>query len=209
MLLFVSEEEYQRHIEYQRKEALMLSVEEKKYPEYSSRSIYELLKLSRQRREASTLCALRASIKLHDIYFSSFKELKYARSDAVRVYFGSESALLSTLYKLGMENKYGFVGIALGRGGTPFLFSVGYISGSRDARGFFNHRDRGITRAYRSADYAELFGYGDPILSIDLCEHAYFDGYSFDKERYLTASLAHLRIEAVDENISLHASANK
>ena len=31
-----------------------------------------------------------------------------------------------------------------------------------------------------------------PLLAVDLCEHAYFSDYSFDKKRYLRAALSHL-----------------
>ena len=179
----------------------MLSAEEKKYPEYCSCALPELLKISHRRRELWTLCALRASLKLHEVYFSSFGEGEYPRSSAAREYFGSEAALLSHLYKLGMENKYGFVGIARGPEKAPFLFSVGYISESGDAWRFEKHCDPALKRAYRSTYHTELFERGEPVLSIDLCEHAYFDGYSFDKERYLTAALAHMRVEALDETL--------
>ena len=38
----------------------------------------------------------------------------------------------------------------------------------------------------------EHFIKGEPRLAIDLCEHAYFIEYGFDKERYLEDLLRHL-----------------
>ena len=41
-----------------------------------------------------------------------------------------------------------------------------------------------------------------PILALDLCEHAYFIDYAFDKERYLRAALAHFNLEKLDKSMS-------
>ena len=196
MLPFIGEEEFERHKEYQRREALMLSVEEKKYPKYSSLTIPGLLRMYYRMPEISRLAALRASVKLHDVYFSSFGAGEYRRSRVARDLFGSEAAMLSELYNLGATIECGYVGVALDRASSPFLFSVGYSSENRGSAARQRRTPRG---AYHALSPTDLFAVGEPILCIDLYEHAYFDGYSFDKERYLASALSHLRVDALDK----------
>ena len=198
MLPFIGEEELERHKEYQRSEALMLSVEEKKYPKYSSLTIPGLLRMSYRMPEISRLLALRASVKLHDVYFSSFGAGEYRRSRVARDLFGSETAMLSELYRLGERIECGFVGVGMSGSSTLFLFSVGYTSGHKASAISPSTKRSTKQGVYRLEYPAELFSIGDPILAVDLYEHAYFDGYSFDKERYLASALSHLRIDALD-----------
>ena len=176
----------------------MLSLEEKKYPKYAGFSIPELLRASKANPELTRLTALRASKRLHEIYFSSFGEREYVRCDAARKHFGSETRMLSELYDIAMRLECGFVGVGVNHNKTPFLFSVGYSSEGSRGRSIFAYPPTfARTKVYHRLYPAELFAIGEPVLAVDLCEHAYFDGYTFDKERYISSALATLSIDVL------------
>ncbi|MBR2930976.1 MAG: hypothetical protein IKC32_07080 [Clostridia bacterium] len=120
------------------------------------------------------LRALRYDIELHGVYFQSFGEQSYVASSAVRAAFGSESGLAYRLLSMGMAREGGFVGV-FSVGGRLGLFSAG------------------------SAE--EVYSLGTPLLAIDLCEHAYFYDYLFDKEDYLRAAIAHLDLSLIDKHL--------
>ena len=112
-------------------------------------------------------------VRLHDAYFASFSEREFQRSTFVQQVFVSENELLMMLYKAAMEATHGFVGVER-------------CSNNR-------------LRVFSCSDYLELNDEFDPTLVIDVCEHAYFYDFEFDKERYVRRALAHLSLDRIDD----------
>ena len=112
-------------------------------------------------------------VRLHDAYFASFSEREFARSPFVQRVFGSENELLMMLYKAAMKATHGFVGVEGHLNGKLCVFSC--------------------------SDYVKLNEKFNPILAIDVCEHAYFYDFGFDKERYIRRALAHLSLDRIDD----------
>lgn len=112
-------------------------------------------------------------VLLHEAYFNSFSEREFPRSACATRVFGSGNELLMALYRCAMDAVYGFVGVARGAREGMYVFSC--------------------------CDYFDMKPKLEPILAVDVCEHAYFGDFGFDKERYVKRALAHLSLDRLDE----------
>ena len=174
MLPFVSEENYAKHKAEVEKRRLRLHVLEKSCPEAPRLDAAGIMRRQRRIPDAVSMASLRADVDLHRLYFDSFSERVMIPSTAARSFFGSEAALLSSMLREGMKLAYGFVCLV------------------RDKRGVLSVR--------AASDILEMYNGAVPMLAVDLCEHAYYADYGFDKERYLKAALPHLRLNVLDTN---------
>lgn len=174
MLPFVSEENYAKHKAEVEKRRLRLHVLEKNCPEAPRLDAAGIMRRQRRIPDAVSMASLRADVDLHRLYFDSFSERVMIPSTAAKSFFGSEAALLSSMLREGMKLAYGFVCLV------------------RDKRGVLSVR--------ASSELLQLYDNAQPILAVDVCEHAYYGDYGFDKERYLKAALPHLRLNVLDTN---------
>ena len=167
---FISQTNYELHREHLRQLKLRMSIFEKSYPEIVGTSCKEILKLPIKRPERVTAAALYADILAHELYFSSFAASNTV-SPAIRKTYGSEA---NFIYQLTMAagDSSGFLFVSTDRRGAPQI-SV--------------HTDP--LSAYLSDS--------TPTLALDLCEHAYFYDYFFDKAAYLRAALARLDLSKI------------
>lgn len=164
---FLSEENLSLHKEYIRTKRLRYSIIEASFPSLSSADVGRIYRMKIPTRDKRDAIELMAEIKLHDIFFSSFTESPYARSPVVSMRYGSEANFLNTVFRAAMSGRDGFVTI--------------FCSGDDITVDFV----RECERAFRSYT---------PMLAVDVCEHAYFMDYGFDKERYLLSALPYLDI---------------
>ena len=88
-------------------------------------------------------------------------------------HYGSEASFLYGLFKLCRAQSFGFVFISLDRRKRPTVISYD------PARPI-------IPRL-------------PPILAVDLCEHASFLDYGFERERYLEGAISHLDLSKLSE----------
>lgn len=153
------------HAEHLRTLKLQMSIFEKSYPELSGKSCREILRLPLKRTEREAAAALKADILAHELYFSSFSS-PHQKSDCVRGAYGSEANFIYQLYRAA-EGEDGFLFIKPDRRGTP-IWQICHRS----------------LEGYLSA--------ATPILAVDLCEHAYFYDYGFDRLSYLKNALANI-----------------
>ena len=161
----LSEENISLHKEYVRQMRLRYSILESDLPRLRGASVFELSRLRLDKRDLKDALELLPEIVLHDIFFDSFTDKKYTRSEAVTLRYGSEANLLNELYRLSKGARYGFLVVG---------------------------RD---TRASLISDYVDAFKLGDPILAVDLIEHSYFLDYGFDRDRYVLKCLSHLNLK--------------
>ena len=159
-----SEENLALHREYVRKLRLKYSILETSLPELSGAPIETALRLRLTSVDRADVIRLLPEIELHEIFFSSLTEEKYPNSDSVVKRFGSVAAYLDMLYRLLREASHGF--LIIRQNGDCSV----------------------VTKYYRA------FCCGRPVLAIDMCEHAYFLDYGFDRERYIYSCLSRLDI---------------
>lgn len=170
---FISRTNYDLHKEYLRSLKLQMSIFEKSYPGMTGKSCRDILKLPIKRSEREEAAALKADILAHELYFSSFSSANTA-SSVLRDAYGSEAAFL---YELS----------------CAALKSEGFL---------FVHYDKtGGIRWKSCSKSIEMFSSGlIPILALDLCEHAYFCDYFFDKAGYVKAALSHLDLSKIKKS---------
>jgi len=169
---FLDEDSIRIHKEYVENLGLRYSILEKSIEEIKGKKVRELLKMRLSERDRQDVLDLLPEIVLHKLYFSSFSEKEQETSVNVRSQYGSEAAFLNALYKEGINLRDGFLVI---------------------------YKNRGKIEYAASSDYKVLFVKAEPIIALDLCEHAYFLDYGFRKKDYLFNSLSHLRLSLLDK----------
>jgi superoxide dismutase len=167
---FISLTNYELHREHLRQLRLKASIFEKSYPEITGKSCKEILKLPIKRQERKAAAALFADVNAHELYFSSFSQSN-PHSQKVQAAFGSEA---NFIYRLTREAECcrGFLFVSIDRRGTPVISAF----------------DEPIL-AFLSDN--------TPILAVDLCEHAYFYDYFFNRDAYLRAALSRLDLSKI------------
>ena len=164
---FLSEENIALHREYLRTKKLKYSILESSIPKLRDAEVKDVFRMRLDSRDKRDIVLLLPEIKLHDVYFSSFGKTRFPHSALIAKSHGSEAAFLNEVYRSCIATMYGFV----------CVFLVG---------------DR--TVIYGFENYEDVFKFGVPLLAVDVCEHAYFMDYGFDKERYLLSALPYLDI---------------
>ena len=161
---FLSRENVERHVEYLRTLRLRYSIIEKSVPVISKMEPPVLLRSGIDREIKDEAVRLLVSIKSHELFFRSFASIPILDRYEIKGY-SSIDAFLFDILLMAREKPSGFI----------FLYT-----------------DRGIPRARFSCLDDRAFIDYEPILAIDIFEHAYFNDYGFDRERYLRAALSHL-----------------
>ncbi len=168
MIPFLSDEGERRHKEYVGGLKKRLDFLYKSSEKLRETDTGRLLRLGGKKR--SLLCevlALRAEILLHEIYFSSFSKRAYPPSRAAKESFGSGLGLLNELKRMAIPKDIGFVGVC--------------------------RKGKGL-RIFAIRSPEEIFSLGEPLLAIDIAEHAYFLDFGFNREEYLARALAYLNL---------------
>ena len=169
---FLSESNVKRHLDYLNTLKLRLSILEKSIPSVNGKTAREILDMNIPRRQKEEILPLTLEILAHKLYFSSFTT-EPKSSPIVKKYYSSESGFCYDMMC------------------TAKKFSYGYLYVFKDKKGRPDYR---ITC---SPDI--LFLSSDPVFVIDLCEHAYFADYGFEKEKYLKGALSHLDLIRLNE----------
>ena len=172
MLEFLSEGSLALHMEYVRRLRLKYSILEKSVKEIKSKNLYDILRQKIKITDKTDALNLISEIVLHDVFFSSFRDEECMASQEARRHFGSESALLYSLYRQGMKLRFGFVCV-------------------------YCREDKIWTRS--SENMIDLVVPTEPTLAVDVCEHSYFCDFGFDKERYLLSALSHLDLSRLEK----------
>lgn len=168
MNMFLSEDNIKRHLEHLRRLRLRYSIVEKSFPELKDKNIKEILRLNINKDLKDEVISLLRSIRAHEIYFDSFSELQ-KRSELLLRHYSSKEKFLYDLFTEAKEGMCGFLFVYLDKYGIP--------------RYSFSTWDDGAFLRY------------EPVLAVDMYEHAYFNDYGFEKEKYLRTSLEYLDLE--------------
>lgn len=165
MLSFLGEDTLRAHAEYLRGERLRHSIDEKSIAQIKGRTPREISSMNIKRSIREEVVKRLVNIKLHDCYFASYT-LTPAPCPLIKKHYSSENGFLYEAEELALSADWGFLYVALD--------------------------ERKVPRSYLSGSNPRTFIKDTPILALDLCEHAYFSDYSFDRKRYVRAALAHL-----------------
>ena len=171
---FVSEANKSIHKEYLRQLKLSLSIFEKSYPWIRGKNIKEIARGRLKSDERDELIRLKGEILAHEIYFSSFGQSTGAPS--IRKEYGSEASFLYQLFCEAIKCRDG-----------------GFLLVYLDKRGTIN--------LYAGEDYYKIFDEYVPCLAIDLCEHAFFYDYLFEREKYIKSAISRLDLSKISNKV--------
>ena len=170
MCSFLDERYYEAHKEYLRGLKLRYSVFEHEFPVIKNVNYQELRRVKLARQDRINVQSLALEILLHEAYFSSFTSNENTHSESVRELLCSEDNLKSQLYGMAMSSGVKFVGV-VERSDKAQLFVVN--------------------------DYSRFLD-GQVIIAVDMCEHAYFGDYGFNKEKYIRYALKYINRSLFD-----------
>ena len=112
--------------------------------------------------EREELSRLLHDIKMHEVYFESFRQ-SYMPCPPICRFFGSENNFAYELSRFALGLRSGFACVILDRYGRISICDDRRLPSGTEVR-----------------------------LALDVCEHAYFRDYGFKKDKYVRAAIAHL-----------------
>ena len=168
--MFLGERAIELHKEYVEECRLRLSILGKSGYDIEGKSYPELCR-ARLGDARGEILTLSREVYLHEMYFDSFCA-GGATSAIVKRCYHSEASFLYKLERLAMSSIGGF--LVVSRVGDGVEMTVSAYAGERLR--------------------------GTPILALDICEHAYFLDYGFDKLFYVRAALSRLDLSKIDKN---------
>lgn len=169
---FLSDRNIEMHKEYLNTLILKYSIFEKSYPELKGLDINGIYRVKLPLSEREAAARLYAEIQAHKLYFSSFSE-RNLTSDRIKREYGS---VPSFLYFLSEECKKVRQG---------FLFVCD--SGKRIS-------------VHAAEDCVKLLRSERTVLALDLCEHAYFYDYGFEKDKYVLNAISHFDLGKIEKS---------
>ncbi len=174
MRLFLSEENIKMHLEYLNKQRLVYSILQKSNPQIVGDNIKDIFNKNLFQKDKFDAINLLCDIKSHEIFFNSFAS-SVPVCKRIKKYYGSVEKLIYDVYVLAKNNSTGFVYLCMDKKGNPRI-------------------------EYRR-EPSDIFIKYEPVLALDLCEHAYFKDYGFNKDRYLKNSLGYFDLKLLDDRL--------
>ena len=171
-MYFLSEESVFEHKAYLANLKLKYSILEKSIPSVKGRTLEEIYKLRLSKAERRELTELYCEIRLHELFFTSFSEHRGIPSQYIEKKYSGCAAFLHELSTEAKRLSFGFV-----------CYCVSHKEGV----------------VISSRNYEEIFACGEPIIAIDVFEHAYFRDFGFDKGSYIRAALSALDLSRIDK----------
>ena len=164
MLEFLSEENLNLHKEYYRNLKHKWSILEKSIPVFKAKDLSELYMVHASKDAKNEAICLKREIYLHETYFSSFIKSEEKRNP--------QNAKI--------KSQFGSI--------NNFLFEA-YMYARKLEGGFFIIFEEKKRLKFASDS---LYKLPHAICALDLCEHAYFLDYRFEKDEYIKSALAYL-----------------
>jgi superoxide dismutase len=163
MIEFLSEENIALHKDYCRTEKHRWSILEKSIPALKGKGLSEIYTMHLSRDVKSEALKLLKEINLHELYFASFVKKGEKRNPK------NEK----------IRSQFGSI--------DNFLFEA-YMYARELSCGFFL-----VFEEKKKIKFGESSVYKLPnvILALDLCEHAYFLDYRFNRDKYIKSALAY------------------
>lgn len=169
---FLSERNVELHREYLNNLILKYRIFEKSYPELVGVRLDGIHKAKIPYYEREEAEKLLSEIEVHKIFFSSFGK-RNLRSERIKREFGSESQFL---YQLLTECR---------KADTGFLLI---------------YEDNGKISFYTGSEYGKILKHKRVKLALDLCEHAYFYDYGFNRDSYISAAISFFDFDNIEKS---------
>ena len=163
-----------RHLDYLRGCRLRYSILEKSFPELKGKGSAEIVRMNIKRDLKDEALSLLWYIKAHERFFDSFCD-RQQRAERLSGHYLSREKFLYNLFLEAKEREAGFLFIYLDKYSIP--------------RYSFSTVNDGAFIIY------------EPILAVDLYEHAYFNDYGFKRDRYLRSALEYLDLERLNTTL--------
>ena len=161
---FISDTNRAYHEEYLRNQRLRLSIFEKSYPQIVGKDYKALTGIRLPKGEREELLKIKKDILSHEVFFSSFG-VSNEKCEAVKKQYGSEASFLYLLF------------CECNKCDGNFLY-------------VYTDRTGGVRYTVDGGAFVDF----SPVLAVDLCEHAYFYDYGFDRSKYLKAALSEINL---------------
>lgn len=167
MLFFLTSESIKNHMEYMNTVYAKFSIYEKSIPSLSGKSINEIVRMRLDKNDKENIISLLKEYHSHKTYFNSF-----AKNDRpckeIKRFYTSENDFCYRVIERARAERTGFIYIINDRKGKPFVF--------------------------HSSEREDVYITVIPTLALDLCEHAYFADYGFNRDEYIRRAVARLDI---------------
>lgn len=170
MNAFLTKENLDMHREYLRDLNLRYSIIEKSEPTIKGKSLSDILGMRIDIGLKSDIMRLKNEINLHKCYFSSFS-LNAGTTKSIIGYYSSDADFRYRVLCAARDTEGDFVCISKNRYGVPQIYSASCT----------------CTNAISV-----------PALALDVCEHAYFYDYGFNRAEYLKRAISHLDLSLLD-----------
>ena len=167
---FLTEENLKLHKDYLCDLRLKYSILTKSNPDIADKIPAEIQGMRLGRDFKSEALRLLVEIMSHDTYFSSFASCD-THSKEIKNFYSSEADFRYKILELAMSSTHGFVYILLDKKGKPYPI---------------------LSDMLHSTYVTDI-----PVLAIDICEHAYFADYGFNRYEYLKRAISHLDISKI------------
>ena len=174
---FLSSENIEMHCRYLKQLRLRLSIIRKSYPELlCGDQITSFRRITRRIPDEAVTDAKRLiyDIKMHEAYFNSFTTRK-EKCQSLKRQFSSEEAFRYEIYDLIKNEDHGYA--------FAYIDEKGRIKFS-------------LLKEFPVSETPT------PLLAIDLCEHAYFYDYLFDKDTYYRRAVESLDLRKIEEALT-------
>lgn len=167
MLCFLTDDSIKSHMEYMNTLFLKYSIYEKSIPEIKGKTPEQIVKMRLDKSDKNKIISLLKEYYSHKTYFNSF-----AKNDKpckeIRKFYTSENDFCYRVVERAIAEDGGFLYILKDKKGTPVIA--------------------------HSRELPYVFISYTPILVLDLCEHAYFADYRFNKDEYIRRAVSRLDI---------------
>ena len=173
---FLSPESVTEHLEYYRKLLLRRSIAEKSIPEVRGADWHSLSGRGLPTGIVREVAPLLYECESHRLYFSSFCEVE-PDSPSMSA-SGDVAGFIYDVYKACSEARSDFMTI--------------YVDPLR--RDILLDCDTYNVRVLRRCV---------PVLALDICEHAYFRAYGFDRDRYIREAVRHFDLEKITKVLDI------
>lgn len=164
MNMFLSEDNIKRHIEHLRTLKLKYSIIEKSNPIIASKSMREVATTKMRFEDREEVLNILWQINAHECYFNSFSD-NPKRCNKLKEYYSSPERFIYEVYMQAEKASDGFLFLHLEKNGRPIVS--------------FSDNGRAAFIKYQ------------PVLALDLCEHAYFCDYGFRRDKYIRSALTY------------------
>ncbi len=167
MLLFLTAENIKSHMDYMNTVFSKYMIYEKSISALSGKTAREISKMRLKSDEKREILSLLTEYLSHKTYFSSFAK-NNTRYPEIKKYFTSEDDFCYQVIERARHEADGYIYIIKDKKGAPHIV--------------------------HSSECRDIYINYTPTLALDLCEHAYFADYGYNRDEYIRRAATRMDI---------------